>query len=136
MFIDIGLNRNSSLVILLRESCLNNGKVKEITLANPSCLNSEFIEFIKRHPKSKSFTSIRKTFQTIDYKQHSVILLVVVAAMKKLNLVSIISSHPPRGRDLDLTVVRLSFLVFQNKLATTAALWQITLLVELKYRRC
>jgi hypothetical protein len=61
---------------------------------------------------------------------------VVVAAMKKLNLVSIISSHPPRGRDLDLTVVRLSFLVFQNKLATTAALWQITLLVELKYRRC
>nr|MBF0223279.1 transposase [Desulfobulbaceae bacterium] len=93
-------NRNSPPAILLRESFRENGKVKNRTLANLTCLPTHSVETLRRSLKGENLVSPQEAFEIIeDGSPAHGHIDAVLTAMKRLGFSRLISSGNSRQRD-------------------------------------
>ncbi len=131
MYISPVLNRKSPPAILLRESYIENGKVKNRTLANLSVLPPHAIEALRRSIKGENLFSSGDAFEIVeDGSPAHGHVEAVLTAMKKLNFSKLISSRSSAERDIVLGMVAARILEPQSKLATTQW-WSDTTLPEI-----
>jgi hypothetical protein len=131
MYIATVPNRNSPPAILLRESYRENGKVKNRTLANLTCLPQHSIEVLRRSLKGENLVSPQEAFEIIeDGSPAHGHVDAVLAAMKRLGLSRLISSRSSRQRDVIVAMIAARILEPQSKRATTLW-WADTTLPEI-----
>lgn len=124
-------NRNSPPAILLRESFRENGKVKNRTLANLTCLPTHSVETLRRSLKGENLVSPQEAFEIIeDGSPAHGHIDAVLTAMKRLGFSRLISSGNSRQRDLVVAMVAARIIEPQSKRATTLW-WADTTLPEI-----
>jgi hypothetical protein len=113
---------------LLRRSYREDGVVKNETLGNLSHLPEALIEIIRRSLQGESFVPVAQALEITQSRPHGQVQA-VAAAMRQLDLATVIASKPSRERDLVLAMVAARIIAPQTKLATTRW-WHTTTLAE------
>ena len=113
---------------LLRHSYRENGKVKNVTLANLSHLPLPVIDLVRRSLKGEIFVPVSETFAIRASKIHGDVNA-VLRAMKKLGMAKLLSSRPCREADLVMGMIASRVVAPHTKLATTRW-WQTRTLPE------
>ena len=115
-------NRNSPPAVLIRESYREDGKNKNRTLSNISCLSDATIDVVKRSLKGEVLMSPEDLLEIPENgtPAHGHVDA-VMTAMKKLKIANLLSSRPSRERNIVLGMIAARLLQPQSKLATT--LW-------------
>jgi len=130
MYIATVPNRNSNPTILLRESYRDEGKVKNRTLANLTCLPKSALNVLTRSLKGEKLVGADDLFEIAENGSpaHGHVKA-ALKAMTKLNFAKLISSRRTPQRDLVVAMVAARILQPQSKLATTLW-WKDTTLPE------
>lgn len=123
-------NRNSHPAFLLRESYRENGKVRNRTLANLTCLPEHSIEALKRSLKGERLFSANDFEIVEDGSPAHGHVEAVMTAMKRLKFSNLISARSSRERDLVVAMIAARILEPKSKLATSLW-WQNTTLPEI-----
>jgi hypothetical protein len=113
---------------LLRRSYREDGVVKNETLGNLSHLPEALIELIRRSLQGESFVPVAQALEITQSRAHGQVQA-VAAALRRLDLATVIASKPARERDLVLAMVAARIIAPQTKLATTRW-WETTTLAE------
>ena len=121
-------NGKTYISYLLRRSYRKNGKVLHEQLGNLSHLPVHVIDIIDRSLKGEHFVPANQTFRILESKPHGHVE-VVLEAIRRLGLDSVIASKPSRQRDLVLAMIVQQVLFPCSKLATTRH-WHSTTLAE------
>lgn len=131
MYITRVPNRNSKPAVLIRESYREDGKNKNRTLANISCLPDSAIEVLRRSLKGEKLLSAEDLMEIPENgtPAHGHVEA-VMTAMKKLKIAHLLSSRPSPERNIVLGMIAARLIQPQSKLATTLW-WQDTTLPEL-----
>lgn len=130
MYISSVPNRNSPPAILLRESYREDGKVRNRTLANLTCLPSHSVETLRRSLKGENLVSPQEAFEIVeDGSPAHGHVDAVLTAMKRLGFARLICSRGSRQRDLVVAMVVARILEPQSKRATSQW-WADTTLPE------
>ena len=113
---------------LLRRSYREGKTVKNETLGNLSHLPEALIDVIRRSLQGEQFIAVAERFEIIASHAHGHVQ-VVMAAMERLGLASLLAAKASRERRLVLAMVAARILAPQTKLATTRW-WHTTTLAE------
>ena len=128
MHIHVVPNRGSPPTVLLRESYREGAKVRKRTLANLSSLSLAQIEAIRAVLRGEELRPVASSFEVTASRAHGHVQ-VIVGAMQRLGLASLIASKHCRERDLVLAMVAARILAPSPKLAITRW-WHTTTLAE------
>ena len=123
-------NRNSTPAILLRESYRENGKVKNRTLANLTCLPKHAIEALRLSLKGGNLVSASDLEIVENGSPAHGHVDAVLTAMKRLKFAQLISARNSRERALIISMVAARIIEPKSKLATTRW-WHETTLPEI-----
>lgn len=128
MYIESIPNRNSRPAILLREAWREGKKIKKRTVANLTDWPEEKIELLRRVLKGKLLVSPKEAFKIEQSLPHGHVEI-ILGAIKKIGLDTIIASKPCREKDLVIAMIAERLIHPSSKLAT-ARLWHTTTLAE------
>jgi transposase len=128
MYIEIVPNRNSRPAVLLREGWREGKKVCKRTLANLTDWPAQKIEALRRVLKDESLISPTEAFSIERSLPHGHVEL-ILTAIKRLGVDTLISAKHNRERDLVLAMIAERLIDPCSKLATTR-LWHSTTLAE------
>ena len=126
MFIDKVPNRGSRPTILLREAHREGKKTFKTTLANLTHWPPERVEALNCFLKGKTIPASADSLTITRSLPHGHVEA-VLGTMRKLGIVSLLSSRPSRERDLSLAMIAQRVLEPCSKLAATR-LWCTTTL--------
>ena len=122
MYITAVPNRGSRPTILLRESRRVDGKVKNITLANLTCLPEPAIAVLKEVLAGKEFIPAEGAFEVVRSRPHGHVAA-VLGTLKKCGLWDLLADRlKPRHQALVAGLVASRLLGPASKLATAADL--------------
>jgi len=113
---------------LLRRSYREDGTVKNETLGNLSHLPEPLIEIIRRTLQGETFVALGEAFEVTGSLPHGHVQA-VVAAMQRLDLVSLLGTKPSPERERVLAMIAARILAPSPKLATTRW-WHTTTLAS------
>lgn len=128
MYIEIVPNRNSRPAVLLREGWREGKKVCKRTLANLTDWPAQKVEALRRLLKDEPLVPPTEAFSIERSLPHGHVEL-ILSAIKRLGVDSLISAKPTRERDLVLAMITERLIDPCSKLATTR-LWHSTTLAQ------
>lgn len=103
---------------LLRRTYREDGKVKNETVSNISCLPESVVELIRASLRGQAFAPVDEQFDVVASPHHGHVQAVMMA-IQRLGLDKLVHSRRSRERDLVLGMIAARVLAPQSKLSTT-----------------